>query len=611
MRLICGFFHRDGQTAEKGRLGAMVDAMIEPGLEPQIAQLTEGSLALAVLDFARKTPFEIAHGEHGLILAADCRLDEPEALRRMLGVDGAVADESLLLSALQDWGSAGISRIQGDFAFAAWNPQTRSLLCARDCMGIRPFFMAKNNQRDFAFASLPRALHAGGFATRCLDESYLVNELLNVFSCPERSLFQDISKLAPGNFLHVSSSEICPEVYWKLDPELAGSRTCSSEAAAEELSEKLIEAVRCRLPETGPVAAHLSGGLDSSAISVLAARMLRREKRPLLAYSFLPEIQGEEDERPFVEAVLKQETDIEWMPVTIADPEAFFMPRMDCDQLFPADSGHPDIRVCADAAGRGADMLLSGWGGDEGATFNGRGALAEALLNGRWRYLAQEIESLKRTRQWTVIQIMRGEVLAYLFSEQLRNWRRSLLGKHRHDIAARISRVLQPGFTDARRGEPLRIGPNAAMNRYMLLSSFHLARRAEQWALMGARHGLAVGFPMLDRRVVEFSLSLPSALFLRGGWKRRVFRDAMADVLPDAIRMRHGKLTPIPEVSGMMETQRERLLLYLAELRANPVIRTLFDLGEVEKILRSDWEGADIPALLRFLNMARYVQQHH
>ena len=76
------------------------------------------------------------------------------------------------------------------------------------------------------------------------------------------------------------------------------------------------------------------------------------------------------------------------------------------------------------------------------------------------------------------------------------------------------------------------MAPDGRENRWRLMTSPHIAERAEIWAQTGARHGLAFAFPLLDRRVVEFALSLPSEFFLRGGFRRRPFRDAMVDVLP-------------------------------------------------------------------------------
>ncbi|MDP1663590.1 MAG: asparagine synthase-related protein [Methylobacter sp.] len=609
MRLICGFYHLNGRAAEKSRLDLMVQSMIEPGLTPQIAHIIEDSLALAILDFASPKAIEIVKSENGLLLAADCRLDEPDKLAAALNV--SAQQDDLLLHALQQWGTEGLNKILGDFAFAAWNPQTRSLLCARDAMGIRPLFTTQKENVDFAFASLPRALHAGGFALRQLDESYLADELLGTFARPERSLFRDISRLPPAHFLQVSAQSIRSEAYWKLDFSNAGKSRHTPETAASALAETFTEAVRCRLPIAGSVAAHLSGGLDSSAITILAARLLREKKQPLLAYSFLSTLQDEEDERPFVEAVLKQETDLIWKPITLTDFNALLMPNMDCDQLFPHDLTEPDIRVCADAARNGASMLLSGWGGDEGATFNGRGALAEALLNGRWYYLLKEYQALTKTRHWSFLHITQGELLNYLLSDDLKFWLRRFFRKNHQSITNVVPELLRPEFMQKSFGLGIGIGSNATLNRFELLNSPHLSRRAERWALMAARYGLAVSFPMLDRRVIELSLSLPSHLFLRGGFKRRVFRDAMAHVLPEEIRWRHNKLTPFPEVPGLPAQQRQSILAWLDELHHHPNISNLFDLKAIEKLLRSDHTASESLALLRIFRAARYIQQHY
>ncbi|MBD9362441.1 asparagine synthase-related protein [Methylomonas fluvii] len=606
MRLICGFHHFDGRPAEPERLETMVAAMIEPGLQPQVAYRVQGSLALAVLDFAAQQPFEIACGDNGMLLADDCRLDEPAELARMLGVS---SNDNLLLTMLLQRGEAGLPELLGDFAFAVWDPLSQSLLCVRDAMGIRPLFVTKKQGPDFAFASLPRALHAGGFATRRLDETQFARDLLNSYPEPERTLFEDIARLAPGHSLRISSQGRCEQVYWKLEPGLAGSHTCTSQSAAEALRVEIERAVRCRLPAQGPVAAHLSGGLDSSAISILAARMLRSEGRPLLAYSFLSSHPDAEDERPFVESVLRQEPDIDWTPLTVEDWPAFFLPQMDCDQLLPNDTRNLDIRVCADAAGRGAQMLLSGWGGDEGATFNGRGALAEALLHGQWPYLANEFRAFQHTRGLSLYALLKSEVISYIVPHELKRLK-SRLRKDKRHVPSCLAALLQAEFSGEWH-ENIILGPNAALNRWRLLGSPHLSRRAEKWALMGARQGLAVGFPMLDRRVVELAVSLPSKLFQREGRRRRIFRDAMAGVLPDKIRWRDQKIIPVEEIFAMLAAQRNRLLPVLDNLHAHPVVTHFLDMDKIKNMLASDFSEAQALAVMRSIHAAAYLKQHY
>lgn len=633
MRLICGFLRLDGGPAEHTRLDAMAAAMVEPGLAPGIARWVEGPVALAVLDFSERE-VKPARGGSGLLLTADVRLDEPDRLAEALGTSyppaGTAGDETLLLAALERWGADGIGRVLGDFAVAAWDPRSRSLICARDAMGVRPFFFRHRPGEVFAFASLAGGLRAGGFAARELDEDFLLGPLAGAHFGPERSLFRGVERLAPGGLLRVSAERVDRRRHWQPDPASAGRRTIGPEEAAEELAALVTEAVRCRLPPAGPVAAHLSGGLDSSALAILAARMLRPQGRFLLGYSFLPRPVGTYDppgERPYVEAVLRQESDIAWMPIHVTDPAAYVLPTMDLDMALPCDHTTPELQVFADAAARGAGILLSGWGGDEGATFNGRGALAEALLAGRWRILAGECRALSADRGWSPLAVLRGEILPYLLPEEMRSLMRRLRGRPPPPRAS-AEALLRPEMIARMSGKKMLLGPDAIANRLCLLNGRHLARRAEGWAQMGARHGLAATFPLLDRRVVAFALSLPSRLFYRGGWSRRVFRDAMAGILPVEILWRRDKLAPFTESPALVAAQREVLLKRLAELRGHPRVAVLFNLDRLEDYVRAlpvageepqqarslcedSAFGARASQILRTFHHALYVQQHY
>lgn len=634
MRLICGFLHLDSRPAEAGRLAAMVAAMIEPGLTPAVASFAEGPVALATLEFAPAAaiprvdpPAALPHGASGLVLAADARLYE--------GANGKT-DEAALLNALErrggDGSDGGLGGIFGDFALAAWDPRDQTLLCARDGMGVRPLFINDQPDRVFAFASLPRGLNASGFVARELDEAALLSTLLMRRTPNNRSVLRGVERLPAGAWTRVSARRRESGRHWRLNPATAGQNRCRPEEAAEEMAALVTQAVRVRLPETGPVATHLSGGLDSPSITVLAARALRATGRPLLAYPFLPTPQGDyapDGEGPLVQTVLDQEPDIVSIPVRIGPPLDFLLPRMDCDQPLPFDPADPDAWICMDAAARGAQILLSGWGGDEGASFNGRGALAEALLTGRcWRF-AREIRALSVARGWSMRDALRGQVLDYLLPDAIQAFARSLLGRTRDSAPMTSIRLLLRH--EAMGGVPPPsppMRPNAVANRLRLLNGPVLTRRPEHWALTGARTGIAAAFPLLDRRVIEFALSLPSALFLRDGVSRRLYRDAMIGILPDKILKNSSKHTPFPEASLVVALQRDTLLHQLSDLRGHPQINALFDLEALEQRLRalpppeealrrSGELGGDralrkvaetVPRVLRFIS---YIRQHH
>ena len=310
------------------------------------------------------------------------------------------------------------------------------------------------------------------------------------------------------------------------------------------------------------------------------------------AYSLLERQRNDirlEDETEFVNAVLEQEGDIDWTPICppVASPGQ--TTPMDADKMTSLDADAPENAVCRRAEEQGVGLVLSGWGGDEGAAFNGRGTLAELFLRGRWRTLAREISALKRERGWPTSRIFRSEVLSHLVPNPVRALVRRINGK-----APDLQTLLPQSLSAAARrrltasgDQWLSTAPDGRENRWQLMTSPHIAERAEIWAQCGARHGLAFAFPLLDKRVVEFSLSLPSELFLRDGFRRRPFRDAMADVLPAQVRLRHHKYQSLPGRMIDLVDGRNELLAQIEAYERNESVCNIIDLAHVRRLVNA------------------------
>jgi asparagine synthase (glutamine-hydrolysing) len=618
MRLIAGFLHLDGRPADPSRLHAMAAAMTEAGLYPRVEAQVDGPVALLTLDFGPEPSGEGSPvHDHGVILAADARLDEPDTIRGDAGLAALLAER----------GAAGLGVLAGDFALAAWNRRDLRLLCARDTFGVRPFFFAHRPDDLFVFASLPRGLHASGLLAREVDQDFLVGEMLFQFDGPERSLFQGVQRLAPGSWLELTpDGPVRSGRHWSLDPASVGSLRINPVDAAAEMSRLMAAAVHRRLPVTGPVAAHLSGGLDSSAIAIIAARALHPAGRRLLAYSHAPNPFGDYrfgGDGAYLAPVLQQEPDIDWHPIRTVDSAAFALPVMDRDQLFPADPSYRDSQTLSHASRSGASVLLSGWGGDEAASYGWRGVLAEALVAGHWAYLASELRALGS------VGAVWGALSPFLLPDGLRVLSERALGRANPAprIAELAAELLRPEqLADRCLTPPVRHG-QARQIRLSLLSGHGLTRRAEHWAILAARHGMSVSFPMLDRRLVEFALSLPSTLFVREGWSRRVFRDAMAGILPEPLRWKRTKLDLVVEDPVHVAAQRLPLTERLALWRQHDAITDLFDLDAVAARLASlpvaedlartidtgqgDWTAIDqAGSLTRAFRVMSYLEQH-
>jgi len=598
MRLICGLYRLDGGAVELKKLDAMAVGMIAAPLQPELRRSVQGHIGLAVLDFAAAPGTGEIPSMHGAIVAADHRLDAPDELATRL--DSAAMDpDRLIAHAIDRWGSDAPDQLLGDFALAHWDPTASRLLCARDIFGVRPFYYVWRPAEVFAFASFPAGLHAAGVVPRTFDRQALARHLLQQ-QRPDEALFSGISRLPPAHVLEVSPAGLSVRRYWSPGPGPSPRERPTPEAAPARMHALLEQAISSRLPPSGEVATHLSGGLDSSAITTLAARQVREKGGRVHAWSFLDVQRNDitlEDETEAVQAVLAQEPGISWSAVR--PPRDDIDPgRFHPDLPLPIDVDSSDCAVCAGAAAAGIGTILSGWGGDEAVTFNGRGALAEHLLKGRWRTLMQECRAIARDRGTGLAAVLRSEVFSYLMPD---SWHAARSRRRGDGLRDQLARCLADDLADLANDREglLPMGPDAVANRLTLIGSPHIAQRCEQWAAQGARYGVAFAFPMLDRRLVEYALTLPSGLFARGGWKRRVFRDAMQGVLPDVVRKGRTKATPFPAMPLIMSEQKAKLAARIEAAATHADVRGLFDMDSLRAQVANLPDAETVKAGLR------------
>ena len=493
MNVICGLL-REAPGEAKG-MAAVLAALA--GYGAHAAEWSDGPIVLG----SRRGPSDEGADpplcvEPGLAVAADARLDDRDALCGALGVPpaarGSLADGDLILRAWRRWGRDCPNHLLGDYAFAVWDAAKRTLFCARDHVGAKPFYYAFP-PNGFVFAGAVEGVLAAPGVSGELDEESVAEHLTGIaLLTTTRTFFKAVRKLPPGHTLTVDCDSLRqgassprsparPERYWR--PEHAPrARAASDDAYAEELLEVCTRAVEDRLRGPGPVGAHLSGGLDSSGIAVLAARALRRRGLPApLAFSWLPALDGEAPahakEYALIDAVCAQE-DLQVSHCALSPGDVLAVLRR--DGAFPGvhvQMNEEAVQRCAAASG--VRVLLSGWGGDEGASFNGRGHLQHLLLSGRWRRLAAECRA--NPHPFRAL----AHVALSLAHPRLRN---HLHRRLRGGVPRRRRWLIDPAF--ARRAKPLPvevfrpIGVRRTQAR--LLCNGHLSQRIEGWAASGA-----------------------------------------------------------------------------------------------------------------------------
>jgi len=182
------------------------------------------------------------------------------------------SDTEVIVHAYEEWGAECVRRFNGMWAFALWDTDTGVLFCSRDRVGIKPFYYSWDGN-TFAFASEIKALLAGGHVDTKADPAGLRQYLTFQFCLNQTTLFHGVNKLPPGHNL-ILRPGAQPQIsqYWDINFQI--DETHSEEYFVDQLQRLLEDAVRLRLRADVPLGAHLSGGLDSSAIVCLAGTLL-------------------------------------------------------------------------------------------------------------------------------------------------------------------------------------------------------------------------------------------------------------------------------------------------------------------------------------------------
>ncbi|HEY4000240.1 MAG TPA: asparagine synthase-related protein [Candidatus Xenobia bacterium] len=471
---------------------------------------------------------ELLATPEGLAITASLRLDNRDELIRRLGENPSVSDSHLVLRAYQRFGTDCVGHLLGDFAFALWDGPRRRLFCARDFIGVRPFYYVCRDDQ-FTFASdIVTALMESGAEPR-LDLAQVRSKLQNpsFFFNLEHTFYQHVRRLPPGHFLLSDGRQVALHRYWTPPPVVPDAPRRDHEVI-EQLRELLDRAVSCRL--SSAVGVHLSGGLDSSLLAALARHRLPHPP-PAFCWSHPDEAPtGPFDERELARTVAREHD----LTITYTElrPEDMLGQYTTDITTQPHNSLAYESVVSREASARGLRTMISGWGGDEFVTFDGQGYHAELLARGQWRHLVRELTMECRRYGGRPVDRFRSQALSPWVS-RFSPWR---------SVDLPLPAYLQPDFRAALLATPplpqSRWGtrPGTRATQLHMLSYGHLTMRLEDWANHGVDLGLDYVFPLLDRRLVEFALGVPGSLFLRNGWRRYLIREATAGLLPEVVR---------------------------------------------------------------------------
>lgn len=566
MSAIFGLFNQDGGPVEAIDLGRMAAMLTRRGPERTGSFRAEvvglGHTRSAPTPEAARERLPLEHPASGCVITADARLDNRDELLGRLDLRararaGDMGDGELILAAYLAWGQACVEHLLGDFAFAVWDPHRRALFCARDHMGLRPFYYHHTPGRFFAFASEARGVVVLPQAPYRINEGriadYVISELEGIDKTS--TFFEDVFRLPPAHTLIVTPDGMRIRRYWALEPgpEL---RLPSDGAYAEAFLEVFTEAVRCRLRSAGPAGSMLSGGLDSSSVVAVARNLMAADGRaPLPTVSAVSPVGEDCNETRFIGDVLAMggldpsTVDVGQLAELVADVDGLATPLEE-----PFDGEAPLLRVVYLAARRrGLDVLLDGASAD--LVLSAGDYLVRTLRDGHGITLLREVAGLRRFwgRTDSPVPQLYGLARAAFTPDAARRVLGPFARRRRHRRTMEIIRQSPVNLEFAsevgvlERLEAMaghRPTGEASSNRHSRATTVDqpfLTAGRERYDRLAAGAGVEARDPFLDLRVLGLCLALPGDQMLHGGWPKIVLRRATQGLLPDPVRWRRGK----------------------------------------------------------------------
>jgi len=485
------------------------------------------------------------------LLIGYCRLDNRQELIQKLGSSASFlanpTDAQIIILAWRRWGPDCCSHLIGDFAFALWDEQSRSLLLARDVFGPSELYYHVNSDRLMFANRLGYILQDPAVPQRPNLEGLALSTLLVASADGSQSLYEGIRQLPSANYLVVDDRGIRMRQYWSTD--LVDRVQLKKSADYQEaLIEHLEAAVSCRLAG-GPVGILLSGGLDSSSIASIAAHRLQQQGKSLQAYTSVPAYPVATlnparfctDEYAHAAAVAQQIGNTLLHRIDSKDLSPMSGMRTVVDillhPLFAVSNAHWLVKVYQAMQQDGIKLVLSGQNGNATISWHGSDVklIRELAAAGRMMSVAREVAAMQKSYGWNTVNAIRRLVIAPFVPEPILVWRRRMLDRSDSWMTENPLNAAFMGEIRLRErlheGQAYRFSRNSPSLRKFMLP-IGISSGGGVGAALAAHFGLQLSDPSSDRRLIEFCLGIPEEEYVHAGEHRLLIRQAMRDRLP-------------------------------------------------------------------------------
>ena len=470
------------------------------------------------------------------VLVYNGELYNTEELRKSLLEEGyffdSYSDTEVLLMSYIAWGVNCIKKFNGIFAFAIYDEEKEQVFLARDQMGVKPLFYSINN-KNIIFASEIKAILANPMVKAQIDREGITELFaLGPAVVPGKAIYKNILEIAPANCLLISKENIKVWEYWKVTLQ---ENKETVEEAAEHVRLLLFDAIKRQLVGDVPICTFLSGGLDSSAISAIAAEEFRNRGKILNTYS----IDYKDNEKYFKSSLFQPTSDKYW---------AFRMAEFIKSNHKNVVLNHKDLvlalkesTLARDLPGMAdvdSSLLLFCKEIRKNFVVGLSGECADEIFGGYPWYTNEEMLNAK-TFPWSRAVGMRKSIL----NEKIKKF--NIEECAQYEYLKTLKEV--PHFE------------NEDKKNYRMKEMFYLNLKWFMVNLLNRKdrcsmyNSLEVRVPFADIRIVEYAFNLPAEIKLLHGREKGILRKALEGVLPEDVVYR--KKSPYPKTHNPIYTE--------------------------------------------------------
>jgi len=522
-----------------------------------------GHNRLSIIDLSQsgKQPMESKNGKYVIVFNGE--IYNYLELRSSLIQHGykftTQTDTEVVLNLYEKYGVSCLEKLNGMFAFAIWDNKRKTLFIGRDRFGIKPIYFYQKKD-FFCFASEIKALFSHPLIKPAINYAGVADYLTFQFCIGKKTMFKDIVKLEPGEYASykLSTNSLLINKYWDLRYEIDYN---SEDYYRQNLLLLLEDSVRLQLRSDVPVGTYLSGGLDSSTVTLLASKLLNNGKLRTFTGYFN---EGQKfDERKYAQEVSSQVHALNHQIKIDSQDFIKYISKIiwHLDEPVAGPGSFPQFMVSKYASQK-VKVALGGQGGDE--IFGGypryfiaylerclQGAIEESNLEGQHLVTISALTpNLPQLRSY--FELIKKYFSSGMFDSPknryftLINRFKDLESYYSNDFLEQVFKYYSPFEEYSEIFD--RPKTNSFINRmtYVDLKTL-LPALLQVEDRMSMAHSLESRVPLLDHRIVELAAKMPPTIKWPGGKLKYILQETMKTLLPKSVAERKDKQGfPVP-----------------------------------------------------------------